>query len=32
MITGVLLAFHYTPHVDMAYDSIIHIMRDVKKG
>jgi len=32
VITGVLLAFHYTPHVDIAYDSVIHIIRNVKKG
>lgn len=30
--TGVLLAMHYTPHVDMAFNSIEHIMRDVNYG
>ncbi len=31
--TGIVLAMHYTPHVDMAYDSIEQrIMRDVNYG
>ncbi len=31
--TGIILAMHYTPHVDMAYDSIEQrIMRDVNYG
>jgi len=32
LITGIVLAMHYTPHVDMAFDSIEHIMRDVNAG
>nr|YP_010534925.1 cytochrome b [Modiolus modulaides]UYA96808.1 cytochrome b [Modiolus modulaides] len=32
IISGLLLSFYYTPHVDMAFDSVIHIIRDVKKG
>jgi ubiquinol-cytochrome c reductase cytochrome b subunit len=32
LITGIVLAMHYTPHVDMAFDSIEHIMRDVNYG
>jgi len=32
MITGVLLAQHYTPHVDLAFHSVEHIMRDVRGG
>ncbi|MFQ5564242.1 MAG: cytochrome bc complex cytochrome b subunit [Parvularculaceae bacterium] len=32
IITGVVLAMHYTPHVDMAFDSVEHIMRDVNYG
>jgi ubiquinol-cytochrome c reductase cytochrome b subunit len=32
IITGVVLAMHYTPHVDMAFASIEHIMRDVNGG
>jgi quinol-cytochrome oxidoreductase complex cytochrome b subunit len=29
IITGIVLAMHYTPHVAMAFDSVEHIMRDV---
>ena len=32
IITGVILAMHYTPHVDMAFQSVEHIMRDVNYG
>jgi ubiquinol-cytochrome c reductase cytochrome b subunit len=32
IITGIVLAMHYTPHVLMAFDSIEHIMRDVNYG
>jgi quinol-cytochrome oxidoreductase complex cytochrome b subunit len=32
IITGLLLAMHYTPHVDLAFSSVEHIMRDVKYG
>ncbi len=32
IITGIVLVMHYTPHVDMAFDSIEHIMRDVNGG
>jgi quinol-cytochrome oxidoreductase complex cytochrome b subunit len=32
IITGVLLAMHYTPHVDLAFISVEHIMRDVNYG
>jgi len=32
IITGVLLAMHYTPHVDYAFLSVEHIMRDVNYG
>ncbi len=32
IITGVVLAMHYTPHVDLAFASIEHIMRDVNCG
>ena len=32
IVTGVVLAMHYTPHVDMAFDSVEHIMRDVNAG
>lgn len=32
IITGIVLAMHYTPHVDLAFSSIEHIMRDVNYG
>lgn len=32
IITGVFLAIHYTPQVDMAFTSVEHIMRDVNNG
>ena len=32
IITGVVLGMHYTPHTDMAFDSVEHIMRDVNYG
>jgi ubiquinol-cytochrome c reductase cytochrome b/c1 subunit len=32
IITGVVLAMHYTPHVDYAFNSVEHIMRDVNYG
>jgi len=32
IITGVVLVMHYTPHVDMAFASVEHIMRDVNSG
>jgi len=32
IITGIVLVMHYTPHVDMAFQSVEHIMRDVNGG
>jgi len=32
IVTGILLAMHYTPHVDLAFNSVEHIMRDVNGG
>lgn len=32
IITGVTLAMHYTPSVDLAFTSVEHIMRDVNYG
>nr|QDO71930.1 cytochrome b [Mytilisepta virgata] len=32
IITGFMLSFYYIPHADMAYDSVIYIMRNVHKG
>jgi len=30
--SGIFLAMHYTPHVDLAFVSVEHIMRDVNNG
>jgi quinol-cytochrome oxidoreductase complex cytochrome b subunit len=32
IVTGVILAMHYTPNVAMAFDSVEHIRRDVNGG
>ena len=32
IVTGVVLAMHYTPHVDFAFNSVESIMRDVNYG
>ncbi len=32
IITGIVLAMHYTPHVDYAFASVERIMRDVEYG
>jgi len=32
IITGIVLAMHYTPHVDLAFKSVEGIMRDVNYG
>ena len=32
IITGIFLAMHYTPHVQYAFNSVEHIMRDVNYG
>lgn len=32
IVTGIFLAMHYTPHIDLAFNSVEHIMRDVKGG
>jgi ubiquinol-cytochrome c reductase cytochrome b/c1 subunit len=32
IITGIVLVMHYTPHVDMAFNSVETIMRDVNYG
>ena len=32
ILSGVFLAMHYTPHVDLAFASVEHIMRDVNNG
>ena len=32
IVSGIFLAFHYTPHTDMAFMSVERIMRDVNYG
>jgi len=32
MVSGIFLAMHYTPHIDLAFSSVEHIMRDVPNG
>jgi ubiquinol-cytochrome c reductase cytochrome b subunit len=32
ILTGIVLAMHYTPHADMAFNSVERIMRDVNHG
>ena len=32
MLSGIFLAMHYTSHIDLAFSSVEHIMRDVNNG
>lgn len=32
IVTGIVLVMHYTPHVDLAFSSVEHIMRNVNGG
>ena len=32
LVTGIILAMHYTPHISEAFDSVEHIMRNVNYG
>ncbi|MBU1175009.1 MAG: cytochrome b N-terminal domain-containing protein [Alphaproteobacteria bacterium] len=32
IVTGIILAMHFTPHVDLAFNSVEHIRRDVNWG
>ena len=32
IVTGVVLAMHYTPHAELAFNSVERIMRDVNYG
>lgn len=32
LISGILLSIHYTPHIEIAFSSVIHIIRDVNSG
>lgn len=32
ILTGVFLAMHYCPSIDLAFNSVEHIMRDINNG
>jgi ubiquinol-cytochrome c reductase cytochrome b subunit len=32
LLSGIILAMHYTPNIDLAFLSVEHIMRDVNGG
>nr|APX40523.1 cytochrome b [Phyllotreta undulata] len=32
ILTGIFLAMHYSPHIDLAFNSVIHIIRDINYG
>ena len=32
IITGFVLSLHYTAHVNISFDSVIHVVRDVNNG
>ena len=32
IVSGIFLAMHYTPQIDLAFSSVEHIMRDVNYG
>jgi len=32
IVTGILLAMHYVGHVDLAFNSVVHLMNDVPSG
>ena len=32
LVSRILLAIHYTPHTDLAFFSVEHIIRDVNNG
>lgn len=32
LVRGIFLAIHYSPGVDVAFSSVVHIMRDVNRG
>nr|WIW40798.1 cytochrome b [Bathymodiolus septemdierum] len=32
IVTGFVLSLHYTAHVNMSFDSVIHVVRDVNNG
>nr|YP_010154775.1 cytochrome b [Amegilla calceifera]QQX28010.1 cytochrome b [Amegilla calceifera] len=32
VVSGIFLSMHYCPHVDYAFNSVVHIMKDVSSG
>jgi ubiquinol-cytochrome c reductase cytochrome b subunit len=32
IVTGIFLAMHYVPNIELAFASVEHIMRDVEYG
>nr|YP_009728644.1 cytochrome b [Phyllotreta striolata]QHR79692.1 cytochrome b [Phyllotreta striolata]WDV10363.1 cytochrome b [Phyllotreta striolata] len=32
ILTGIFLAMHYSPHIELAFNSVIHIIRDINYG
>ena len=32
LVTGLILSMHYSPHTDLAFSSVIHIIQDVNYG
>jgi quinol-cytochrome oxidoreductase complex cytochrome b subunit len=32
IVSGLILSFHYTPEITLAFNSVEHIMRDVNGG
>lgn len=32
IVTGIFLSIHYTPHIDMAFSSVVHITQNVNYG
>lgn len=32
MLSGIFLAMHYSPHIDLAFSSVEYIMRDINNG
>lgn len=32
LVSGIFLSFHYSAHERLAFDSVVHIVRNVQKG
>jgi ubiquinol-cytochrome c reductase cytochrome b subunit len=32
LVTGILLSIHYTPHIELAFSSVVHIIQNVNSG